>query len=512
MRSTSGSPLRLRRSLLVSLLAMMTVAGGCGSGGSQKTAEVASRTAPAATEAAHDGGVAAAGEPAVAAPGPAGDAAAPSPKVAPSGAGHAAAGAARLPSEAGSATKPTAGKAPAPGGPVSAAAAAPTPVPAPGPGVTPAPSPAEAKSEILLGSIGTEGGVLGSLMLPILQGGRAWVADVNARGGLNGHPVRVIFGDDGGDPSRALGLARRMVDQNVVAFYLDHGPGTFQAIAPFLEEKKIPMIGGCNCSIPTARSPMFFPIGPAAEVGLAWSQVLPLFAYSDERKVSILYCRETAGCKAARDVIVGFAEKYGLKVVHNAQASVAQPDFTAEILAARNAGAEAFIALLDSFSIIRLARAAHRQNWSPTITGQYSVHDERFTKEGGKDIEGVVVGAGLLHWDSPKMADYRQAVERYVPGAIKGTFGEVGWVTGKLLEVIAKGFPAKPTKDDFLQGLHGLDGETLGGLIPPLTYREGKGHDDSNNCIIPLRIEGGKFAPKDGDNFLCAPGWQPVRK
>ena len=71
MRSTSGSPLRLRRSLLVSLLAMMTVAGGCGSGSGHETARAASRTAPPATQAAHDGGVEAAGEPAVATPGPA---------------------------------------------------------------------------------------------------------------------------------------------------------------------------------------------------------------------------------------------------------------------------------------------------------------------------------------------------------------------------------------------------------------------------------------------------------
>lgn len=524
MRSATRSSLRLRRSLLISLVAMTMVAAGCGSESESQRAATGSGVEPSAAQHPDNGNSEGAEQPGGEQTGTPEPAAAqhseaapaqgtalpssPAPESPASKPAAKAAAAAPSPPTPEPGTKPTAGKTQAP------TAGGPTPAPAPPtePGIAPPSAPAGSKGEILLGSIGTEGGVLGSLMLPVIQGGRAWVADVNARGGLNGHPVRVIFGDDGGDPSRARALAQRMVDQGVVAFYLDHGPGTFQAVASFLEEKQIPMIAGCNCSIPTARSPMFFPIGPAAEVGLAWSQVLPLFAYSQERKVSILYCRETAGCKAGRDAIVNFADRNGLKVVHDAQVSVAQPDYTAEVLAARNAGAQAFIALLDNFSIIRLARAAKRQNWSPIITGQYSVHDERFPKEGGKDVEGVVLGAGLPHWESPKLADYRQAVERYVPGAIKGTFGQVGWVAGKLLEVVSRGFPAKPTKDDFLKGLYALNGETLGGLIPPLSYREGKGHDDSNYCIIPMKVESGRFVPKDGDNFLCAPGWQPVRK
>jgi len=45
-----------------------------------------------------------------------------------------------------------------------------------------------------------------------------------------------------------------------------------------------------------------------------------------------------------------------------------------------------------------------------------------------------------------------------------------------------------------------------------LAYKEGVGHDSSDMCVIPTRVEGGKFVPQNGDNFLCAPGWQPVQK
>ena len=92
-----------------------------------------------------------------------------------------------------------------------------------------APAHAGPKPEIVLGSVGTESGPVGQQLLPLLQGARAWVADVNARGGLNGHPVRLVTGDDGGDPNRAQALARRMIDQDkVTAFYMERLPTTMR--------------------------------------------------------------------------------------------------------------------------------------------------------------------------------------------------------------------------------------------------------------------------------------------
>jgi branched-chain amino acid transport system substrate-binding protein len=366
----------------------------------------------------------------------------------------------------------------------------------------------------VLGSIGSDSGVLGQILLPVLSGAKAWVADVNARGGLNGHAVKVIFADDGGEPARALSLAKRMVDQDgAVAFYAERGPGTAQAVNTFLEQRKIPEIGGCGCSVSSAASPMSFMVGAGGDLGLAWMHTLPLLTYTTIKKVSVLYCRESPSCKAGRDHLVNeFAKQTGLQVVHEAQVSITAPDYTAEVLAAKNAGAEGFIAFMDNFSVTRAARAAHRQGWSPPFSVQFSFHDERAVKNGGDDVNGFLVGAAMPHWTSPKLNDFRTAMQKYVTGGVLGSWSEMAWAAGKLMEVFAKGFPANPTAADFLKGLYAVNGETLGGLVPPLAYQEGKGSDLSNLCIVPMKVDGGKYVPKDGDNFTCAPGWQPVKK
>lgn len=75
---------------------------------------------------------------------------------------------------------------------------------------------------------------------------------------------------------------------------------------------------------------------------------------------------------------------------------------------------------------------------------------------------------------------------------------------------LAKRFPANPTSAHFLDALHSLRGETVGGIFPPLAFARGKGHADTNQCVIPVKVVDGKFQPSSDDRFSCAPGWRPV--
>ena len=75
---------------------------------------------------------------------------------------------------------------------------------------------------------------------------------------------------------------------------------------------------------------------------------------------------------------------------------------------------------------------------------------------------------------------------------------------------MARSFPAEPTSQDFLDAAYGLRNETVGGLFPPLTFARDAGHGGTNQCVIPVKIQGGKFLPASNDQWVCAPGWKPV--
>ncbi len=376
----------------------------------------------------------------------------------------------------------------------------------------PAPAPAPATAgEIRLGSVGVASGPIGAAVAPIAEGARAWVADVNARGGIAGRKVRLFQADDGGDPARSVAIVKRLVEQEkVAAFYSNFMVTTEEAVVQYLDDHQVPAIGGCSCSSAVDASPMLFPIGPGAPLGEAWAHVLPFLTQTDKRKVSFMYCREAANCSVMHSLMRDIADQAGFTIVHSAQVSIAQPDFTAEVLAASNAGAEVIVGLVDNATLVRIAKSAHRQGYDPTFSIQQSGFDDALLAQ-ADEVEGFVT-AGIVpdHDNSPKLADYRAALARYVPGGRRATISAGAWVGGKLIEHLGASLPPEPTPASFLNALHALKGETLGGLMPPTTYEAGTGHARTNLCIIPVTVRSGKFVAAKGDEFTCAPGWKPV--
>jgi branched-chain amino acid transport system substrate-binding protein len=399
----------------------------------------------------------------------------------------------------------------------SAAPAAPAPTAAGRTIGVPAAPASEARpgSPIVLGSFGVGSGPLGALVAPIPVAARAWMADVNSRGGLAGHPVKVVFDDDGGDPQRAIAIARRMVDHDgVLAFFATYMVTTLPAVLPYLEQQRIPMIGSSNGSEAADHSPMVFNPQTGADLGTAWSYPLALTSQSDKRNVAVLYCSEASTCVNQYNGVKRIAPEAGMRIVYAGQMSIAQPDYTAQMLAARNAGADVVMCICDPPTQIRMIRSAHRQSWRPLFSATYSMDQEQI-KAGGDDVEGLLASATTVPYStSPKMKPYLDAVSRFVPGGAVGGVGAAAWVQGKLLERIASFVSTEPpTRQAILQGLASLERETLGGLVPPITFPDGD-RDRVNLCVVPLRFEGGLFRPlgDDDTNFACAPGWAPARR
>jgi branched-chain amino acid transport system substrate-binding protein len=333
---------------------------------------------------------------------------------------------------------------------------------------------------------------------------RAWVASVNARGGINGRPVRVIFGDDGGDPGKALALARRMVEEDKVrALFATFGATTIQAVTPYVEQHQFPIIGSEGGNPVEDQSPMVFNPQVGADLGVTRAMVTTLVAQSEARKVALLYCREASTCQNGANRIKEYAPSRGVTVVYEQAISLAQPDYTAEMLSAQRAGAEAALVYIDSASMIRLERSAHRQGWRPVFVGGVSINEDSFTK-GGSEVDGTLLSSATTPYaTSPTLADYREAVARYVPGGQLGGTGASAWVQGKLLERIAGGIAGDITPVALLDALHSLKDETLGGTIPPISFPRGS-HATVNLCTVPLKMAGGKITAPLGDRFVCA--------
>jgi branched-chain amino acid transport system substrate-binding protein len=410
----------------------------------------------------------------------------------------------------------TGGSAPAAGG------AEQTGAPAPGGGSLPgAPASPAAGScaPVTIGSWGTTTGPLGALFGAMTPAAKAWVASVNAKGGLRGcHQVKLIVGDDGDDPARAKAVVRKMVEEDkVMAFVAHHGALTLGAVRPYLEEKRVPLFGSSGAYADESESEMVFLAQPTSVVGESEAYINNVLALDlPNRKIAVFWCAEVPLCSVHNDVIKKQAPTKGFQVVASIRVSLFAPDYTSEVLQARQSGADMIILLSDMQTNGRLLRSAKRQNYSPLVVTPGVTYDSQWPSIIGRDADGMVTTAWSRPWHIDGInKEYRQAVTKFQPGQVVGNSGSAAWAAMKLVEKAAANLdPKAPTSAQLIDGVYALSNETLGGLIPPTTWpRDSTKRASLHPCTVPVRWTGTAFELPLGEKFVCSadgPGFRIV--
>lgn len=396
--------------------------------------------------------------------------------------------------------------------------------PSPGPGKPGAPnpllgpgggSPAETgggpRSPVVLASIGHFSGPAGTVCVPVLQGLQMWVQHVNAHNGLNGHRVTLRVYDDSADPARHRAAVQQAVErEGVMAFVSPCAPFTGQSSLDYVNAKRVPVIGSETGSAWVYKSPMYFPQASSdSEMWLASvSGVAGTLVPKGKTKLGLIYCAEANGCSQSARIFEERAKGLGLEIVYEAKTSLAQPDFTAECLASRNAGAQVLFILLDSNSVGRVASSCSRQGFRPTYAGVAPGTADNF--KDNPELEGMVVVSVVSPYyrnGTPATDEYQQAVK--TSKVTNGGGPTIGWVAGKLVERASANLPEPPTSQAILVGLWSIKGDDLGGLTQPLTFVENQPAPPSA-CWFMSIVQKKTWVSPDDFTRHCAPEAYPV--
>lgn len=108
----------------------------------------------------------------------------------------------------------------------------------------PTPAPAEVKSvaEVLIGVHGPFSGQLASFGEQFKRGAAMAEKDLNAKGGINGMPVRVLLGDDQCDPKQAVNVANKAKADKVNAVVGHFCSGSSIPASDVYKEENLVMI------------------------------------------------------------------------------------------------------------------------------------------------------------------------------------------------------------------------------------------------------------------------------
>jgi branched-chain amino acid transport system substrate-binding protein len=275
---------------------------------------------------------------------------------------------------------------------------------------------------------------------------------------------------------------------------------------PYLEQHHIPVVGTSSGSPWFNTSPVYFPQMPNDTFlsDTFGGEMSSVGAPQHLSKIALIYCAEAQGCaNATRPEAF---QKAGLNVVYSAKASVGQPDYTAQCLSARNAGAEMVFMALDGQAVQRFADDCNTVGYKP-IYGH--VAPATTTAELARpSLEGAAVGAPTAPWfetSLPAVAEFQQAMARFVPQAVPDGSGIEGWTSAKLMETALRGASDPTTSNGILQGLYTVKNNDLGGLTYPISFHQGAPNnaESERGCWWIVRVQGGKFVSPDGGQRHC---------
>jgi len=355
--------------------------------------------------------------------------------------------------------------------------------------------------ELRIGEIDSLSGVLAAQGTAVHEGVVYAVSEVNGRGGIHGHPVKLITRDDGGRPDEAttaaLDLAARERVSALVGGYVDSVVGPVAQVA---QRERVPYVASSSLDQRlTQRGNVYFFRISRLEPFVDATTAVPL-ELLPAKEVAILFSSTPGATQLARFQKERL-EGRGVRVSAFESFQTGTPDFLPLLARVRSSGAQ--LLLMDGFFADNLVLL--RQVHGPTgqvlpVVGAFGMEFPALIKQLGPLGEGAL---GAIVWE-PGMSlsgdlegsrAYETGFARHFdhPPAPLSMYGYTA--TRAVLAALEKasGRSVPPERDAIRDALAGTD------LKLPLERLRFDEHGD------PLHYEVGIFQIQNGRHVLLYP-------
>ncbi len=348
---------------------------------------------------------------------------------------------------------------------------------------------------------------VGGLFKGALVGTQAYSAYVNSLGGINGRKIVVDSADDGFSGSGNLQATQNAIDNDfslVGGFSLqDSYGGTLLAKNPGMPDVSVVLDPTTN-KLPNVYSAV--PLNGGWETG-----PLEYFKQKFPDDVDAVGTIVSNTASAQQDWVGEkyVMEKLGYKVIYDPSIPVTQTDFTANVVAMKNAGVKIiFIDQLPQNYASALLKNLDQQNFHPqVILGAASYSNELIPNSGGASaVDGSYLDQNTslyLGQDSsviPAVALFNSWVAKVSPGFKADLFTLYGWLSAELFSDALKNAGSDPSRGSLLQALSKVTSFSGNNIVTP----SNPAAKTVSNCYLIGIVAYGDFARLDDPSVNSA--------
>jgi branched-chain amino acid transport system substrate-binding protein len=306
----------------------------------------------------------------------------------------------------------------------------------------------------------------------------AYIAKINAEGGINGRKINLISLDDGYSPPRTVEQTRKLVEQEeVLMIFGSLGTATNTAIQKYMNAKKVPHILLATAALKwddPANYPWSMALVPNQRADVP-AYVRYLSKVRPDAKAALLYQNDDFGRDYVRMLHKELGERAKQLIVAEASYEVTDPTVDSQLIALKDSGAD----VLFSFATPKFASMSIRKIYD---LGWRPLH---FVPSNATSVEVVLKPAGLEKavglistnfvkdpsdpdWkNDPATRNYLAFMRRFYPEADPlDTQNVVGYITAEALEQVLKQCGDDLTREDVMRQAANLKDVELPMLLP----------------------------------------------
>lgn len=252
------------------------------------------------------------------------------------------------------------------------------------------------------------------------------VAETNARGGINGQKLEAVIYDTGGDVTKAVQLATKLIrNDKVVAIIGPSTTGESMALVPIVEKEKVPLIScaaGIKITEPAKDRKWVFKT-PAND-HVAAEKILNYMAKQGQKSFALLTVTDGYG-SSGREQLKALAAQKGVRVVADETYGPKDTDMTPQLTKIRAVRADAIICWGTNPGPAIITKNVKQLGIKTPLYMSHGVASKKYIELAGADAaEGVMLPAGKLAiFDAISKKDPQYKLLKEYDAAYRKAFG-----------------------------------------------------------------------------------------
>lgn len=252
-----------------------------------------------------------------------------------------------------------------------------------------------AKTPYVVGAIFTTTGDNAPLGVPERDTVQMLVDQINKKGGVDGHPIKVEIFDDAGNPQQAAQACRTLLDnKNVVAIIGPTLTGPSLAINQMCQAAKMPLVS-CAASIKIVDPVKSYVFKTAEADSLVVARLLDYLKKKKIKSVGFISDSNAFGA-SGRDQWLRLSRNAGIKTVALESFNTSDTSMTSQLTKIRAAKPDAVVCWGTNPGPAVVAKDMKRLGMKQPLLMSHGVANATFIKLAGSSAEGVIIAAGKL--------------------------------------------------------------------------------------------------------------------